>query len=119
MSANINYNNVKCSKCGHDQNSATTRKCEICGNPLKKVSIPAIAYVGLAALVAVVGGYFAFKDKLAGKSALESISNAPNSTVLAAPKSEAATLAAPKSEATTEQPIQDSPTTIDTSLPNP
>ncbi len=90
MTGNFSYNNVKCSKCGHDQNSANASKCEICGNPLKKASLLPFVGIGLAALLAVGASCFAFKDKLITKSAPESAANplnATNTTVPTTPQS--------------------------------
>lgn len=34
------FNHVTCPKCGYEQNPSTAKKCEICGQALKKVVFP-------------------------------------------------------------------------------
>ncbi|MBR8836316.1 MAG: substrate-binding domain-containing protein [Stigonema ocellatum SAG 48.90 = DSM 106950] len=92
-------------------------KCEICGNPLKKALVPPFVYVGLAALLTIGGSYFAFKDKLTGKSASESTANALNTTVPTTPQSEPITTEQPTVQEI--QPTTALPIAIDTSLPDP
>ncbi|MEH2033667.1 MAG: substrate-binding domain-containing protein [Nostoc sp.] len=119
MTQNYSYNNVKCSKCGHDQNASTARKCEICGNPLKKASVPPFVFVALAGLIVAAGGYFAFK--LMPKTPQVS------TTVTNPPVSEPSKPQAITNQLTPVQEPQSTPTSsieptaapIDTSLPNP
>jgi phosphate transport system substrate-binding protein len=80
MTEDFNYNNIKCAKCGYDQNPSNTRKCHICGNPLKKALIPPAIYIILAIMLAVGGGYFVFK-KLTGESQPEATVTNPNSAI--------------------------------------
>ncbi|MBD2281143.1 MAG: phosphate ABC transporter substrate-binding protein [Dolichospermum sp. DEX189] len=124
MTADYNFNNVKCPKCGHDQNAVSAKKCEICGHQLKKSPIPPIVFVGLTALVAVGGGYFAFKGKLTGKTTPELTTTAPNTTVPAVPIPQPTATQeppAPNTETTTAaiNPTSTNSANIDTSLPNP
>ncbi len=124
MTEDFNYNNVKCPKCGHDQNSINAKKCEICGHQLKKSAVPPIVFIGLAALVAAGGAYFAFKDKLTQKTIPEVTATNSNTPISAVPTSEPiATQQPPAQETPTPavpvNPTSSNTTTIDISLPNP
>jgi branched-chain amino acid transport system substrate-binding protein len=61
-----NYSDT-CPNCGHDKNSSTALKCEICGHQLQKASASPKPFIfGLILLLGILGGggYFLFKDKL-------------------------------------------------------
>jgi len=125
MTGNFNYNNVTCPKCGHDQNPTTAVKCEICGKPLKKSLFSPLVYAGLAVLglgLFAGGGYFAFKDKLAGKTNTITPTTTPISIVSETPKSEPVKTEQPSIQPTQlNNTVTDNSTgnNIDTSLPNP
>ncbi len=63
MTYDVNY--VTCPKCGHDRNSSTATKCEICGQSLKKgIGVPPIAVIaGVAALALLGAGAYFFLNK--------------------------------------------------------
>lgn len=59
------FNHVTCPKCGYEQNPSTAKKCEICGQALKKGGlpiVPIVAGLGAAAFLGGLGffGYNAF-----------------------------------------------------------
>jgi phosphate transport system substrate-binding protein len=116
MTGNFNYGNVKCSRCGHDQNPSNARKCEICGNPLKKSPLVPIVSASLAAIVLVAGGYFLLKSKLAGVHN-SSTSNVATTNIVAAPTTQPQLVNT--QQPTTNTANTSSNPTIDTSLPNP
>ncbi|MHC5823548.1 MAG: substrate-binding domain-containing protein [Nostoc sp.] len=121
MTQNYSYNNVKCSKCGHDQNASTSRKCEICGNPLKKALVPPFVFVVLAGLIVAAGGYFAFK--IIGNSPQVSTNTGSNPPVSEPSKSPAITNEQPtpvqETQSTPTTTIESTAAAIDISLPNP
>lgn len=124
MTDNYSYNNVQCSKCGHDQNSSTARKCEICGKPLKKTSVPPFVFAALAGLIVAGGGYFAFQSKLIGKSPSEPTTNTVSIPTVSEPsKSQAITNEQPntvqETQSTPPTSIESTAASIDISLPNP
>lgn len=57
------FNTVTCPKCGHDRNPADAKKCEICGQSLRKGGLPiAPLLIGAFALFVLAGGgYFLFR----------------------------------------------------------
>lgn len=61
-----NFNRVTCPKCGYEENPATAKKCEICGQVLKKGNslAPILAGTAAAALLGTLGylGYGLVKD---------------------------------------------------------
>ncbi len=61
MTYDVNY--VTCPKCGHDRNPSTATNCEICGFKLKNKGIPPAAWIGLGALVLLLGGGYYFFNK--------------------------------------------------------
>ncbi|MHC5726064.1 MAG: substrate-binding domain-containing protein [Nostoc sp.] len=121
MTQNYIYNNVNCSKCGHDQNASTSRKCEICGNPLKKALVPPFVFVVLAGLIVAAGGYFAFK--IIGNSPQVSTNTGSNPPVSEPSKSPAITNEQPtpvqETQSTPTTTIESTAAAIDISLPNP
>lgn len=73
------YNYVTCPKCGHDRNASTLKKCEICGQKLKKgVSISPLVWIGLILLAMLGTGYLLLKNIFG-----ESTPSNSNSTVSA------------------------------------
>ncbi|MEH2324502.1 MAG: substrate-binding domain-containing protein [Nostoc sp.] len=119
MTQNYSYNNVKCSKCGHDQNASTARKCEICGNPLKKSSVPPFVFVALAGLIVVAGGYFVFQ--IIPKTPSVSTIAVPNRPVSEPSKPQEITNQPSPQEpqSTPTNTIESTAAPIDISLPNP
>lgn len=61
-----NFNRVTCPKCGYEENPTTAKKCEICGQVLKKGNslAPLLAGTAAAALLGTLGylGYGLVKD---------------------------------------------------------
>jgi len=83
MSGDFSYNHVKCPKCGHDQNPSTASKCEICGNQLKKATVPPIAYLGAMILLGgalLGGGYIALKDKFTNSNSTNPTNTSTNTS---------------------------------------
>ncbi|HEY9826678.1 MAG TPA: substrate-binding domain-containing protein, partial [Stenomitos sp.] len=61
------FNFVKCPKCEHDRNPVTAKKCEICGTPLRKSSLPiAPIAIGVGLLGILGASAFVLKDMLFG-----------------------------------------------------
>lgn len=90
------YNYVTCSKCGHDRNASTLKKCEICGQSLgKSFSVSPLIWIGLLLLAMLGAGYFLFRNKLVSPTAASN----PDSAVIPSPSS-----AAPSSPLETNAP---------------
>lgn len=86
MDTNFNY--VKCSKCEHDRNPSTAKKCEICGKALHRGSSPLpLLGLGLVTVVALGAGAFVFKDKLPGFASSSTSSSATVATSSSSPES--------------------------------
>ena len=69
------YNNqITCPKCGHNENSPTSKKCEICGFTLQKsgLPIPALVIGGFLLLGLGAGGFYTFKDQILGSQQADS-----------------------------------------------
>ena len=76
------YNNqITCPKCGHNENSSTSKKCEICGFTLQKsgLPVPALLVGGLLVLGIGAGGFYTFKDQILGSQQADS-SGTPTSS---------------------------------------
>ncbi len=84
MSNMVNeYNYVTCPKCGHDRNASTLKKCEICGQKLKKgFSVSPLIWIGLILLAMLGAGYFLLRGWL-GNSTV----NNPNPAITPSPSS--------------------------------
>ncbi|MFQ4137614.1 ABC transporter substrate-binding protein [Nodosilinea sp. PGN35] len=79
------FNHVTCPKCGYEENSITAKKCEICGQPLKKDNksmAPVIAGVGALLFLGALGftGYNAFFRRDASQPVPQA-TNPPDSQV--------------------------------------
>jgi phosphate transport system substrate-binding protein len=75
---------VKCPKCEHDRNPVTAQKCEICGAPLKKSSLPiAPILIGVGFLGILGAAGFLLKDMFSGSK--PSASSSPTVTISASP----------------------------------
>jgi phosphate transport system substrate-binding protein len=82
MTYDVNY--VTCPKCGHDRNPSTAANCEICGMKLKDKGIPPAAWIGLGALVLLLGGGYYFLNNKPQIPTLGGI-NTPTPTPTPAP----------------------------------
>jgi phosphate transport system substrate-binding protein len=72
---------VKCPKCEHDRNPVTAQKCEICGTPLKKSSLPIAPIAIGVALLGILGtAGFLLKDMFSGSKPTASSSPTTNIT---------------------------------------
>jgi len=71
---------IKCPRCGHDQNSANAIKCEICGALLRKNAVSSVVRTGLALVItgACIGGLYLVATHFIGTN----VSNTTNNTIL-------------------------------------
>jgi len=122
MSGDFSYNQVKCPKCGHDQNSSTAPKCEICGYQLKTAKFPPIAY--LAGIVLLGGitlgaGYLLLKDKFTGSINSSNSTTNPTSSTANTPNSPQSPQTSPNSLTDASQYISFGERLLFTEISNP
>ncbi len=87
------FNHVTCPKCGYEENPITAKKCEICGQALKKDKslAPVIAGVGALLFLGALGftGYNAFFRDRTPQSPTQSSAPTPSADATVSPNGDA------------------------------